>query len=42
MKEYYTETLSKINDEISKYTDLMEGATTALEHFSSMMELLGK
>ena len=42
MKEYYGNTLSMAQDEISKYTDLMDNAASALEHYSSLMELFGK
>ena len=42
MKEYYSNTLSMAQDEISKYTDLIDNAASALEHYSSLMELFGK
>ena len=42
MKEYYGETLEMARDELSKYTDQLEQQTAILEHYKSMMEILGK
>jgi hypothetical protein len=42
MKEYYGETISMAQDEISLYTDLMDGAASALEHYTSLLELFGR
>ena len=42
MKEYYEETLSAAADEMSKYTDVIEHQNSVLEHYSTMIELLGK
>jgi hypothetical protein len=42
MKEYYGNTLDKANEEISKYTDRMEHQTAVLEHYQSVMEIMGK
>jgi hypothetical protein len=42
MKEYYGNTISMAQEEISKYTDLMENATTVLDHYQSLMELFGQ
>jgi hypothetical protein len=40
--EYYSETLAAAQDEMSKYTDLMESQSGVLEHYISLMELFGR
>ena len=42
MMEYYGNTLDLANEELSKYTTHMENLTSALEHYSSIITLLGK
>ena len=42
MMEYYENTLSAAQDELSKYTDQMEHQTEVLEHYQSLLELMGK
>jgi hypothetical protein len=42
MKEYYEETLSAANNEISKYTDTMDHQSSVLEHYVNILELAGK
>ena len=42
MMEYYGETLAMASDEIAKYTDQMDHAASVLDHYSSIMSLLGK
>ncbi len=40
--EYYSETLDAAMDEMSKYTDAMEHQSAVLEHYQSILELIGK
>ena len=42
MSEYYGDTLAAAGKEIAKFTDKMEHQADVLEHFTSMMEILGK
>lgn len=42
MMGYYGETLSMAQDELAKYTNQMEHQTEVLEHYQSLMEILGK
>lgn len=42
MKGYYGETLAAAQEELSKYTDMMEHHSEVLEHYSSLLELIGK
>jgi hypothetical protein len=42
MGEYYSNTLDMANEELSKYTDQMEHQTSVLEHYQSLIELMGK
>ena len=42
MKEYYGNTLEMAQDEISKFTDLMENAASVLDHYRSLMDLFGR
>ena len=42
MKEYYSKTLDMAQEELAKYTDRMEHQTEVLEHYQSLMEILGK
>lgn len=42
MMEYYGNTLDLAGEEIAKYTDQMEHATSVLEHYANIMETLGK
>jgi hypothetical protein len=42
MMHYYGDTLAAGADELAKYTDLMEGQTSVLEHYLSLMDILGK
>lgn len=42
MGEYYSNTLDMANEELSKYTDQMEHQTAVLEHYQSLLELMGK
>jgi hypothetical protein len=42
MSEYYGDTLAAAGEEIAKFTDKMEHQADVLEHFASMMEILGK
>ena len=42
MKAYYGETLDAANEELSKYTDQMEHQTSVLEHYQTLLELMGK
>lgn len=42
MKEYYGSTISMAQEQISKFTDLMEHSSTVLEHYSTLLELFGK
>lgn len=41
MKGYYGETLEAAQEELSKYTDMMEHHSEVLEHYSSLLELIG-
>lgn len=41
MKGYYGETLEAAQEELSKYTDMMEHHAEVLEHYSSLLELIG-
>ena len=42
MMEYYGNTLDAANEELSKYTDKMEHLTSVLDHYSNIIDLLGK
>ena len=42
MMNYYEETLAAGQEELDKYTSKMEHQTTVLEHYMSIMEILGK
>jgi hypothetical protein len=42
MLEYYGNTIDLANDELSKYTDHMEHLTSVLDHYCSIITLLGK
>jgi len=42
MKAYYGETIAMAQEEMSKYTSLIEHDTNVLEHYSTLMEMLGK
>lgn len=42
MMHYYGETLAMAADEIAKYTDHMEHLTEVLDHYQSLMEIMGK
>ena len=42
MMEYYGNTLNSANEELSKYTNHMKNLTSVLEHYSSIITLLGK
>ena len=42
MMEYYGDTLSMAQTELTKYTDRLEHQTEVLEHYKNMMEILGK
>lgn len=42
MMEYYGNTLNSANEELSKYTNHMKNLTSILEHYSSIITLLGK
>ena len=42
MMEYYGNTLNLANEELSKYTNHMKNLTSVLEHYSSIITLLGK
>lgn len=42
MLEYYGNTIDLANDELSKYTDHMEHLTSVLDHYHSIITLLGK
>lgn len=42
MTEYYGNTIDMANEELSKYTDQIEHQTSVLEHYQSLIELMGK
>lgn len=42
MLEYYSDTLSMVSEEISKYTNGIDSVSSSLEHYLSIMDLLGK
>ena len=42
MIHYYGETLSMAAEELAKYTDHMEHLTKVLDHYQSLMEIMGK
>lgn len=42
MTEYYADTLSAANDELSKYTDAMEHQNGVLDHYYNLLELTGQ
>ena len=42
MEDYYGNTIALAQEEIAKYTDLMENAASVLDHYNSLMELTGK
>jgi hypothetical protein len=41
MREYYTDFLSNMNEEIEKYTKTFEHLTKLTEHYKNIMELTG-
>ena len=42
MLEYYSNTLAKGQEELSKYTDRLDHLTSALDHYKSILGILGK
>jgi hypothetical protein len=42
MIEYYGNTLDMAAEEIAKYTDRMDHQTVVLDHYSSLLEIMGK
>jgi hypothetical protein len=42
MLHYYGDTLSAANEELSKYTDHLESLTGVLDHYKTILELVGK
>jgi hypothetical protein len=42
MQSYYGDTLAAANEEIEKYTSLMEHSANILDHYKNLMELTGK
>ena len=42
MKEFYGNTLSNAQEEIGKYTSLIEHQNTVLDHFANLSKLIGK
>jgi hypothetical protein len=42
MLNYYSDTLAAVSEEIDKYSAKMEHQTSVLEHYSNMMDILGK
>ena len=42
MMNYYSDTLDKASEELAKYTDQMEHLSGVLEHYNSLMTLMGK
>ena len=42
MMNYYGETLSAASEEIGKYTDRMDSLNSVLDHYQSLMTLIGK
>jgi hypothetical protein len=42
MKHYYEDTVAAAGEEIAKYTDRMSRATDVLEHYKSVLTLIGK
>lgn len=42
MMEYYGNTLDMAADEIAKYTDRMDHQVSVLDHYSSLLEIMGK
>ena len=42
MMEYYGNTLDMAAEEIAKYTDRMDHQTAVLDHYSSLLEIMGK
>jgi hypothetical protein len=42
MMEYYGNTLDMAVEEIAKYTDRMDHQTAVLDHYSSLLEIMGK
>lgn len=42
MMSYYSDTIAASGEEIAKYTDQMEHATSVLEHYQSILELTGR
>jgi hypothetical protein len=40
--EYYGNTLDMAAEEIAKYTDRMDHQTSVLEHYSSLLSIMGK
>ena len=42
MMNYYADTLAAAGEEIAKYTDQMEHQSSVLDHYKSIMEIMGK
>jgi TnpA family transposase len=42
MLDYYGNTLSMASEELAKYTERMENSTAVLEHYKSIMDILGQ
>ena len=42
MMEFYSNTLTKVNEEVTKYTDNMDAAVSALEHYKNIAKLAGR
>ena len=42
MIDYYGETLAAAGEELSKFTDLMDHHVSVLDHYSSLLEIMGK
>jgi hypothetical protein len=42
MMDYYGDTLKMASEELAKYTDQMDHTTKVLDHYSSMLSILGK
>jgi len=42
MTSYYGDTLAAAVDELTEYTDLMDRGISVLEHYSTMLKLLGQ
>jgi hypothetical protein len=42
MQDYYGNTLSMAQEELGKHTSKMENLSSVLDHYSSMMSIIGK